>query len=329
MCGIPILFHPFVSTECMSKLNFRRIKFIVKEKVKGTKNKDLAGVYEVSERRIQQLYQKYKETGEIPKPNKSRRPKILLSDKEKEVIEKAHEKEKLCAFLLRYSIKRHFKMNISHNKIHEYLKKKGLAKSDKKKQKQRKYCRYERKHSLSLIHLDWHEPDKNKEVKVLPIIDDASRKILAIGEFTAINTHNAIQILEEAIQHASEYNGFIRELNSDRDSTFMTNKPRNKRKYRKKHDNHKFQKALRKHKIKFIPSRRRHPQTNGKNERWFQEYDKHRNRFETAKDFINWYNNRMHGSLDRENAETPNEAFIRKLQPECLIGLFYKNILRD
>ena len=30
-------------------------------------------------------------------------------------------------------------------------------------------------------------------------------------------------------------------------------------------------------------------------------------------------------ALDLENAETPNEAFIRKLRPEVLLGLFFKN----
>ncbi|MFH1588625.1 MAG: DDE-type integrase/transposase/recombinase [Candidatus Diapherotrites archaeon] len=307
----------------MTKLSNKRIKFIVKAVCTGKANiEQLAKLYEVSVRRVQQIMKEYNESGEIPVLKKNRRPKESLSLEEKEVIDKAYEKVRLCACRIKPFIKKKFKMNISHNKIHEHLKQKGLAKSDKKKQKQRRYCRYERKHSLSLIHLDWHEPKENKKIKVLPIIDDASRKIIAIGEFTAINTHNALKVLEDAIQHAFEYNAFIKELNSDRDTTFMTNKPR-----KTKHDNHKFQKALRKHNIKFIPSRRRHPQTNGKNERWFQEYDKHRFRFNTVNEFIEWYNNRPHGSLDRENAETPNEAFIRKLQPECLLGMFYKNII--
>ncbi len=56
---------------------------------------------------------------------------------------------------------------------------------------------------------------------------------------------------------------------------------------------------------------------------WY-EYDKHRWRFKTLKQFIDWYNDRLHGALSLDWGETPNEAFIRKLRPESLLGLFFK-----
>jgi putative transposase len=36
-----------------------------------------------------------------------------------------------------------------------YLKAQGLAQEDEKKQKRRKWVRYERKHSMSAGHIDW------------------------------------------------------------------------------------------------------------------------------------------------------------------------------
>ena len=42
--------------------------------------------------------------------------------------------------------------------------------------------------------------------------------------------------------------------------------------------------------IKHIPFRRNNPQTNGKMERWFREYGKHRSRFESARELMDWYN---------------------------------------
>ena len=69
---------------------------------------------------------------------------------------------------------------ISHNRIHMYLKAAGLAHDDPKKRKQRKWVRYKRVHSLSAVHIDWHESgwsDPNFSF----IIDDASRMILAGG----------------------------------------------------------------------------------------------------------------------------------------------------
>jgi putative transposase len=64
-----------------------------------------------------------------------------------------------------------------------YLKAEGLAQEDLKKQKRRKWVRYERKRSLSAGHIDWHELDRT-DVKVCVILDDASSIVLAGGEFT-------------------------------------------------------------------------------------------------------------------------------------------------
>ena len=76
--------------------------------------------------------------------------------------------------------------------------------------------------------------------------------------------------------------------------------------------------------IKHIPSRRNNPQTNGKIERWFQEYGKHRSRFGSAEEFMDWYNNRLHGALRLEWGERPCEAFVRKLRPRRIIGIFFE-----
>ena len=71
-------------------------------------------------------------------------------------------------------------------------------------------------------------------------------------------------------------------LNSDRGSQFIPNKFDKKGKA-----NHEFQEALKEFGIIFIPSRRRHPQTNGKMERFFgildREFDE---RFEGLDEFI-------------------------------------------
>jgi len=75
----------------------------------------------------------------------------------------------------------------------------GLAKAETSKQKQRKWVRYERKHSMSAGHIDWHE-DVISGLKICAILDDSSWKILAIDEFATINTDNSIAIVERAIQ---------------------------------------------------------------------------------------------------------------------------------
>ena len=57
-------------------------------------------------------------------------------------------------------------------------------------------------------------------------------------------------------------------------------------------------------------------------ERWFVTYKQHRDRFENVGGFIEWYNNmRLHMSLKFNKAETPSEAFIRKMRTEVWFGL--------
>ena len=74
--------------------------------------------------------------------------------------------------------------------------------------------------------------------------------------------------------------------------------------------------------IELIPSRIKNPQTNGKVERRWYEYDRHRWRFKTLQEWIDWYNERLTTALDIEHYETPNEAFVRKLPN--LVALFWK-----
>ena len=64
--------------------------------------------------------------------------------------------------------------------------------------------------------------------------------------------------------------------------------------------------------IIFVPSRGRHPQTNGKNEKFFDILDKEFDeRFETLQEFIDYYNNeRLSEAVDYM---TPNEAYKKRL----------------
>jgi transposase InsO family protein len=67
-----------------------------------------------------------------------------------------------------------------------------------------------------------------------------------------------------------------------------------------------------------------HPQTNGKQEKFHDFYKNHRARFESLDKMNEWYNNRPHGALNLRRAETPNEAFIRKMPPEVWLGFAFK-----
>ena len=134
---------------------------------------------------------------------------------------------------------------------------KGYAKPNSRKQKKRKRCRYERKHSLSLLHMDW---TMFNEKEVIAVQDDASRKILSLMESNKANSQNSIKSLKKAQKELGELALFIESINTDRGTQFYPNKGEIK-------ENHKFLGYLNICKIKHIPSRIKNPQTNGKMER--------------------------------------------------------------
>lgn len=303
----------------MVKLNKSRIKWLVKQVTReGKKPSEVAPVYDLSTRRVQQLVKVYKETGKMPELIKQRRPKIFLSAWQKGAIDEAFEETKLSARLLYFELKSKG-TKIPKNKLYEYLKEKGLVISNPKKQKKRKRCRYERKHSGSLLHGDSHRTS-NKHPHCILWLDDASRKLLSGREINGtINNKISIETFKEAIKSASKFNVLIKQANTDRGPEFYSNK-----KNKNPDSKSEFEKFLSSEGIRHIPSGINNPQTNGKLERHWLEYDRHRWRFETLEEYIEWYNDRLHGALKLEWAETPNQAFIRKMPQESMIGLMFK-----
>lgn len=195
---------------------------------------------------------------------------------------------------------------VSLRKISQVMKTEGLQKPCRKRQKPRKYKRYEWPLPNFMWHTDWHtmKSEKLKGKEFISYLDDCSRKIMAYGVFDAMTTKNSVLVLYKAISkhHVTPY-----ELNSDRGSQFIPTK------YDKKGEaNSKFQNVLHELGILFVPSRRRHPQTNGKLEKFHdileKEFD---DRFKTIDHFIEWYNNeRASEALDYQS---PQEAYKKRI----------------
>ncbi len=339
-CSIPKLLHPYflryedqlghkfpnkkelIEFLKMVKLKESKLKWALNQKNK--KNKHLAYICGVKVRRLQQLKAEYRRIGEIPKLRWNRRPKTELTEEGKQLIRKSVQESRLQgAVAIRLYIQKYYGKTFPKNKLHKFLLKEGISKPDKKKQKQRKYCRYQRKHSFSLGHMDWHESKAIPGKQVITWEDDASRIMLAGGEFDNATTENAKKVVIEAKHAAWEYSAFLNQLNTDRGSQFYANKKDEKG----NKGVAEFEEFLIKEGIKHIPSRRNHPQTNGKEERWFRTYEERRLEFGSFEEFVSWYNNRIHLGLSRTSGITPNEAVINKLRPENIIGLFFRRFI--
>jgi len=289
----------------MVKLTEKKRKWIINQIHRGMKREDIASVMKVCRMTIWRIEQKYKEYGkESFKTQKAGRPFESLNPRCYDLIIEEWKKNKCGARKLHAVMKRKG-FSVSRRKIEQVLIKEGFQKRVPKRSKPRKYKRYEWPLPNYMWHTDWHviKSEKLRGENILVYIDDCSRKIMGyiIEEQT---TKNSLFALYNAI---AKHNVIPYCLNSDRGTQFIS----------AKHDkegnaNHKYQEALDEIGIIFIPSRARHPQTNGKNEKFFDILDKEFDeRFDTIDDFIKWYNNeRLSEALDHI---PPAEAYKKRL----------------
>jgi len=289
----------------MVKLDDRKIGFLCRHitDLGDWTTGQIAARYGVTRRRVRQLTAEYRRTGRCPVLNPHRRPRgPPLTGEEKRAIDMVWEEKRVGARLLFKELrKRGYK--IPHNKINRYLLTTGRTLPSPRKQRKRKRCRYEREHSFSLVHGDWHRTTEEHPYAIV-WLDDASRCALAGGEFQERSAVHTIETFQKAEATAHDFNSSIREVNTDRGSEFYSNHADSLSE---------FQKYLSERGIRHIPSRKSNPQTNGKLERFWLEYDRHRWRFDTIERFLSWYNDRIHGALWVDIYETPKEAVMRKL----------------
>ncbi len=271
----------------------------------------------VSKRRVNQIWREYQESGEMPSVGQNMgRPTVPLIAGEKEVVKEAYEEYRFGARMLEPIIRKRWHVLISHNRIHRYLLELGYAGENERKKKRRRWIRYEREHSLSAGHIDWHEKGAHG-TNVCAIIDDSSRKILAGGEYDAINTENSKHVVNQVVENYWHIRP-MRELIMDRGAAFGAHLTDEKGEW-----DGEFKRHLTTLGVHAIRIRRQHPQTNGKIEKWFDCYRLHRKHFSSFEDFVEWYNNRPHGSLDYEHLETPEQAFWRRLPDGTTLGMAF------
>ena len=231
--------------------------------------------------KIEQSYKKHGKDGlKDHKPGRLFEP---LNPKFYDLVVQEWKKQK-CGARKLYVIFKKKGFIVSRRKIEQVMIKEDFQKPFLRRKKPRKYKRYEWPLPNYMWHTDWHtiKAKKMKGQNIIVYIDDCSRKVMGhcIGEE---NTRNSLFALYKAIADNSAV-PFI--LNSDRGTQFFPNK-----KDKNGKAVHEFQIALEELGIEFIPSRARHPQTNGKNERFFgildAEFDE---RFSDMNAFIEWNN---------------------------------------
>lgn len=229
------------------------------------------GISRHNPRRFRHILREYRETNAVPSIGfRVGRLGHRIPAEWEDLVRREYETFRLNAAYLEKVIYARHKIRIPHNTIHYIMLGKGFAKREVNKQKRRKpWTRYERRHSLSAVHMDWYE-DKVNGKHVCVVLDDASRKVLAGGEFDHENTENSIKVLKEAIEKSREYHPIIAVI-TDHGAQFYANK-----RDKKGNADHGFENFLKKEEIRHILCGVNHPQTNGKYEKWNDFYKNHR-----------------------------------------------------
>jgi len=278
----------------MKKLNLRKIRWILKELQGGELSVyQMAKQQKVSPRWIRQLPRKY---AGIP-PYKirifpcGRKPKPI-PEKERADVLGIYEEMPMGATKIELYLRLNGKKHLPHNRIQKILAAAGKAGRLDKKIRRKKWVRYERKHSNSLWHTDFCEVEGKQ---IISFIDDASRKILSSGKFDEATTDNALAVLNEGISS----HGKPKQVMTDHGSQFCTDEEKVFR----------FSEALKSMEIEHIMARVKHPQSNGKIERWFGTAKKIYFHFDRdLKKTVACYNHMPHLSLDM----TPEQAYEKK-----------------
>ena len=301
----------------MKKLDESRVRWIIAQKRKGATANHVAQTMDISTCRVKKLWVRYKhaDAGKILYPARTGRPENgLPGRRERSAVLSVRYREHLGAVGMQDGISDSTGINIPHSTIHKILRYGHLASGQPKKSQRRKWIRYGRTYSNSMWHTDFKLSDDGRWF--LCYEDDASRFVTGYGAFEHATTENAPAVLEGAIKN----HGKPASIMTGHDSQFHANASEAKRKGASD-----FEKRLVGLGIHQILARVKHPQTNGKLERLYGEIRRKLPEFEAIlmrkSDpidlFMQWYNHgRPHMSLNRDERETPAQAFVRKMPPK-------------
>ena len=163
------------------KLTRPKLIEIIRRKNEGWTTYQARKIAGISIRRVNQVWMEYQLTNQVPDIGKNNgRPKKPVEQWEIDMVKPTYLKYRVSADTLEKLIQRDFGKHIGHNRIHKILLILGFAKKRSKKDIRKKdWIRYERRHSLTAVHIDWHFDGR---IYVFAVIDDASRKLLALLE---------------------------------------------------------------------------------------------------------------------------------------------------
>tara|TARA_Y100000310_G_C20521932_1_gene734105 strand:+ start:189 stop:1055 length:867 start_codon:yes stop_codon:yes gene_type:complete len=282
----------------MYKLTFRKRVWIVKQHLRGVSASKIALAQKIHRSAVYQIIDKYKEFGwDGLKDHKTGRPETILNQSAVIIILDLRKRYGYGACHIEQILKRRG-FAISHRQIEKVLVRNDTVKPNLKKQKPRKWVRYQLPNPNDMWHTDWsYDPFTGRNLSVY--IDDRTRLITSFGVFKRQTTENSLALLYSGM---AEY-GKPKSIMTDHGAQYYGTHPNSKQ------ENHTFRATLNVLGIKHSLAPVNRPQTNGKVERFFRTYKEEyiTKTFSSLEEFFKHYNEkRLHMSL---HYKTPKEVW--------------------
>lgn len=182
-----------------AKLNDDKIKYVIREKEKGTTNATIAESMKISPRHVRRIWAKYRCTGSLPTISRGGRAATkTISDEEVGTV--LAECSKGGSGVGRVT-KALADKNISGRTVYNVMKEHGLVEPCPAKARKRKWVRFERQYSNAMWHTDWHvmKDFRMRDLNLITYLDDASRCVTGYGVFREATGQNAVAVLRQAI----------------------------------------------------------------------------------------------------------------------------------
>lgn len=282
----------------MNKLTFKKRVWLVKQYNLGVSASKLALAQGIHRSAVYQIIEKYKQDSwDGLKDHKTGRPETRLNSNAEIIILDLRKRFGYGACRIENLLKKRG-FSISHRQIEKLLLRNGLVEPNIRKQRPRKWVRFQVPNPNDMTHTDWsYDPYTQKQLSVY--IDDRTRLITSSGLFHRATSSNSVALLKASI---AEY-GKPKCVMTDHGPQFFANRNDAKQ------ENTEFRIALDALGIKHYVARVNRPQTNGKVERFFLSYKTEyaTGSFSSLMDYIKHYNeDRPHMSLDYK---TPKEVW--------------------
>ena len=194
----------------MYKLTFKKRVWIVKQSQKGIALSELARIQKINLRSAYKIIDRYKESGwNGLRDHKTGRPETILNENAKIIILDIRKKYGYGPGNIEHILKNKG-FGISHRQIEKVLIRNNCVVPNIKKQKSRKWVRYELPNPNDLWHTDWsYDPFSGQQLSIF--IDDRTRLITSSGLFKNATTENTLALLSCGIAEYGKPKAIVEE----------------------------------------------------------------------------------------------------------------------